>query len=338
MRSVRWLLALLGWCLGQAATQAQVVITTTNPYVSGYSIGASSFGIGGRIGRHGRVSLALNSFGIAGYGFPAFYQGYSRTTVIYGPPIVVAQPVFVGPPPDQLALDVLPPEALALTQLRRNPLDAMRPAPPAERRAAPPPRREPPPLPPPKPEPKPEPKPPPPPPKPKEPPMLPRPPAPEPDPLDENARLVALGRQAFADREYGKASQRFRQATRVAPHLSQAHFLLAQSLLALGKYPDAVEAILAGLAIRPDWPRSPFRPLELYGANVADYPEHLRQLEAVVRANDKDPVLLFLYAYQLWFDGRREEARLLFQRALPGAADPEVIQRFLRALPPAPVL
>jgi Tetratricopeptide repeat len=338
MRRFRWLLALMGIGLGVAEASGQVVITTTsNPYISGYSIGASSLGIGGRIGRHGRVSLSLNSFGIAGYGYPAFSSGFNQTTVIYGPPIVVAQPVFFAPPPDQLALDVLPPEALALTQLRRNSFDAMRPAAPAERRAAPPPRREP--LPPPKPEPKPEPKPPPPPPPPpKEPPIPPRPPAAEKDPLEENNRLIALGRQAFADREYGKASQRFRQATRVAPHLSQAHFLLAQSLLALGKYPEAVEAILAGLAIRPEWPRSPFRPLEMYGGNVADYPEHLRQLEAVVRDNPRDPVLLFLYAYQLWFDGRREEARVLFQRALPGAANPEVIQSFLRALPPAPVL
>ena len=168
--------------------------------------------------------------------------------------------------------------------------------------------------------------------------MPPRPPAPEKDPIDENARLIALGRAAFALGEYGKASQRFRQATRSRSQLHQAHFLLAQALFALGKYPEAADAVLAGMAIKPDWPSSGFQPLAMYGGNVADYPEHLRLLDDVVRANPKDPVLLFLYAYQLWFDGRRDEARLLFQRALPGAANPEVIQRFLRALPAAPVI
>jgi hypothetical protein len=48
--------------------------------------------------------------------------------------------------------------------------------------------------------------------------------------------------------------------------------------------------------------------------------------------------LLFLSAYHLWFDGRKEEAGPLFRRAMRGAADPGVIERFLRALPAAPEL
>jgi ATP-binding cassette subfamily F protein 3 len=44
--------------------------------------------------------------------------------------------------------------------------------------------------------------------------------------------------------------------------------------------------------------------------------------------------LLFLYAYQLWFDGRKEEAGPLFRRALERGADPDVIDRFLCAGPP----
>jgi Tetratricopeptide repeat len=339
MRSFRWLLALLGLGLGHAEAPAQVIITTTNPYITGYGVTASSFGGGVRIGRRGGVSLSFSSVGVA-YAYPAFYRGFSQTTIIYSPAPLYGTPYIIGPPvflgPDQLALDRQLDEDRPMPQLRRAPFDAGRPPAGGERRApAPAPRPE---MPPPKPEPKPEPKPPPPPP-PQDPPMPPRPPGPAKDPVEENARLIALGRQAFALHEYGKASQRFRQATRVEPRLSEAHFLLAQSLLALGKYSDAVDAILAGILLRPDWPSSGFRPLELYAGNVADYPDHLRQLEMVVRDNGKDPVLLFLYAYQLWFDGRREEARLLFQRALQAGFDaPEVIQRFLRALPAAPVV
>ncbi len=92
------------------------------------------------------------------------------------------------------------------------------------------------------------------------------------------------------------------------------------------------------MTLQPDWPAVRFQPLELYGANVADYPDHLRRLEDTLRRFPDDPVLLFLYAYELWFDGRKDEARTLFLRARPGAADPGLIDRFLRALPPAPVL
>jgi thioredoxin-like negative regulator of GroEL len=167
---------------------------------------------------------------------------------------------------------------------------------------------------------------------------LPRPPAPEADPKAEYERLLEQGREAFRRLEYGRAAARFRQATRVAPDQPLAHFLLAQVQLALGKYHEASDAIHAGMALAPDWPRAPFRPLDLYGQHVADYPEHLARLEAALARHPDDPVLLFLHAYQLWFDGRRDEAGPAFRRALPGAADPEVIDRFLRALPPAPVL
>jgi tetratricopeptide (TPR) repeat protein len=136
-----------------------------------------------------------------------------------------------------------------------------------------------------------------------------------------------------ANLEYGRAALRFRQALRVRPRDAVAHFLLAQALLALGKYPEAVDAIHAGMALRPDWPTVNFQPLELYGPNVTEYPEHLGALEATLGRHPNGPVLLFLYAYQLWFDGRKEEAWPLFRRALPRAADPGAI-RPLPARPP----
>jgi tetratricopeptide (TPR) repeat protein len=163
---------------------------------------------------------------------------------------------------------------------------------------------------------------------------LPPAPRPEPDPKDENARQVALGQAAFAAGQYGRAAHHFREAIVVAPGEPQAHFLLAQSLFALGKYRDAAAAIHEGLGLQADWPTRAFRPLELYGDNVADYPEHLARLEEAVGRNPNDPVLLFLYGYQLWFDGRQEEAAPLFQRAARLAPDPADSLRFLRALPP----
>ncbi len=169
-------------------------------------------------------------------------------------------------------------------------------------------------------------------------PVIPRPPAPAHDPVEEHARLVQAGRAAFLAQQYGRAGQRFRQATRLLPDEAEPYFLLAQALLAQGKYHDAHDAARDGLLHRPDWPTGRFRPLALYGPNVRDYSSLLRgTLQALARHPD-DPELLFLRAYVLWFDGRKEEARPLLRKALPLSADRDLIDRFLRALPDSPSL
>jgi hypothetical protein len=48
--------------------------------------------------------------------------------------------------------------------------------------------------------------------------------------------------------------------------------------------------------------------------------------------------LLFLYAYELWFDGRRIEAIPLFRQARLMTADTTFIDRFLAAAAPGPVV
>ena len=161
---------------------------------------------------------------------------------------------------------------------------------------------------------------------------LPAPPEPLPDPDEEAARQVRLGREAFKAQEYGRAAQRFRQAVRTRPADGVAHFLLAQSLIAQGKYHEAQDAIVAGLQQRPDWPTAAFRPLELYDAPL-EYTEHLRVLEEAVARHPGDPALLFVHGYALWLDGRRDEAGRVFQRALERAKDRGPIEQFLAALP-----
>jgi len=173
---------------------------------------------------------------------------------------------------------------------------------------------------------------------PEEAPELPRPPRPEADPRAESARLNALGKAAFAAGEYGRAAQRFRQAAHVNPNDARADFLLAQAEVALGKYDEAVEAIQAGMRLEPDWPTAKFRPVTLYEDNVSDLPEHLQALEDALARHPDDSVLLFLYAYQLWFDGRQEEARPLFRRAAAVAPDKSFSERFLLARPDQPAL
>jgi tetratricopeptide (TPR) repeat protein len=157
---------------------------------------------------------------------------------------------------------------------------------------------------------------------------------PKADPKAENVQQINLGREAFADREYGRAEQRFRQATAVFPAEPLGHFLLAQAQFALGKYQEAVGAIEAGMRRERDWPASAFRPRELYGANAGDFAEHFQHLRQALTKYPDDFFLLFLYAHQLWFDDHWEEARPFFQQARTKAADPRFSERFLQTLPP----
>ncbi len=180
---------------------------------------------------------------------------------------------------------------------------------------------------------------------PKEPPRQPRlplPPLPNPDPRVESARQVDLGKKAFARGEYGRAAEHFRRAVDVAPDEPLPHFLLARAHVALGNYRRAFDALQDGLALKPDWPSQPLppadRPLDLYGDNVVEYAAHLAALEDTLAANPGDALLLFLCGYELWFDGRKAEARELLERAAPALPDPGIVEQFLKALPGAPAI
>jgi hypothetical protein len=93
------------------------------------------------------------------------------------------------------------------------------------------------------------------------------------------------------------------------------------------------------MRLHQNWPRAPFQPrLDLYGGIEPDFAEHLKRLEGALQQAPKQPALLFLLAYQLWFDGRRDEAVPLFRQARALTADPTFIDQFLAAVPPKQVV
>jgi hypothetical protein len=152
----------------------------------------------------------------------------------------------------------------------------------------------------------------------------------QPPAKNEYERLLARGRDAFNEQQYGRSLRLYQQATEARPDQPLGYFLLAEAQLALGKYREAVAAIHSGLKLQRDWPASKFQPRKLYEANAADYAQHMDQLAGALRQNRQDPALLFLYAYELWFDGQEDEARLLFRRAAKLVADPRFIELFLQ--------
>lgn len=154
-------------------------------------------------------------------------------------------------------------------------------------------------------------------------------------PPSRSDRLLARGRESFVLQMYGLAERFFEQATEIPPEDPQAWFCLAQAQFARAEYQEAVRSVTTGLRMQPEWVRSPFRAGDLYGPNAADFQNHLSRLEETLSRFPRDRFLLFLYGYELWFSGHRDEARLQFQRAVEAGADAGLIQLFLNA--PMPV-
>jgi len=150
----------------------------------------------------------------------------------------------------------------------------------------------------------------------------------DPNPVKEVARLMKLGRDAFAAGEYGNAIDRFNQAIAADAKAAEPHFLKAHAEFAAGGYAAAVEAIRAGLALDPAWPAGAFDPKEPYGVNAAAFAGHLAQLRKVIAVNPGEPTLEFLLGYQLWFIGEKVEAKKWFAVAEKRLAAPGPIALF----------
>jgi hypothetical protein len=170
------------------------------------------------------------------------------------------------------------------------------------------------------------------------PPPVPMPPPPvKPDPREQALQGIRRGDEDFAAGNYGAA---LKQYEKIANDTQEplAFFHMAQAQMALGNHTDAVASIQRGLRLQPDWPLAAFLPRALYRGHPETYQRHLTLLGDAVTRNPKDEALLFLLAYQLWFDGRKDEAQLLFQRAAGLAADPAAAKRFLQIEKPLDVL
>lgn len=300
----------------------------------GFGYGRRNLVIAGGIGR--------TYYGYPGFGFPGFGYGggYASVTYVYSPPpqVIVAPPIIInnninvnppenpadggrearGPNPldDERFLKIMPrkrkpDEVAAAPRMPGEPAGGFRKVDPRERirPEAPPAKKAEKPA-----------------------PELPGKPGRAADnPKDENARQVALAREAFAAGEYGRAERRLAQAVRVAPNEPLAYFLLAQAQIALGQFREAVDALEEGSRRKPAWPGERFRIRDLYGENEDDFAEHRKRLEETLERNPNDFFLLFLRGYELWFEGKQAEARGLFQRAEKVAPEKykALVNRFL---------
>src|SRR5207248_1761299 len=124
---------------------------------------------------------------------------------------------------------------------------------------------------------------------------------PDADPKKEAARLVALGRAAFAAGDFGRAAEHFERATDADAGDALAYFLHAQAKFAAGRYAEAVTLIREGLARDPKWPAAAFDPIALYGDRPERFVLHLIALKKANADNPNRATLEFLLGYQLWY-------------------------------------
>lgn len=150
----------------------------------------------------------------------------------------------------------------------------------------------------------------------------------EADPKKEAARLVKLGRAAFAAGDFGRAAEHFERAGTIDPADAPACFLLAQAKFAAGKYADAAASLRDGLTRDPAWPKSAFDPVEPYGDRPERFVLHLIALKKAVADNPGQPALEFVLGYELWFSGDKAEADKLFRTAEKRLPAPGVIGLF----------
>jgi hypothetical protein len=85
------------------------------------------------------------------------------------------------------------------------------------------------------------------------------------------------------------------------------------------------------LRLQTDWPKSDFRSITLYGNHQDDFQDQLDHLRELVNRKPSDTVMLFVFAYQLWFAGRHDEAKTFFERAKEVTSDKTGIDLFLQA-------
>jgi hypothetical protein len=308
MAHARWLTALLLTLAAAAEARAQIYL----PYGYGGSYYSRGFRIGYHRHRHHRYGFSVSAYA-GGYGWysapvigPYFAAPYgvtvNRINVIYQPPPTVIVAESRRDRPRSLADETAGVDLDETDPVTLKPRKADEDDRPLPRRPARPPVKK-----------------------------IRKPQPPPPPADDEDIDLLEAGRKAFTDRVYGLAAQRFRQAALDDPRDHLARFYLAQAQFALGKYRDAVKSIEAGMDLKKGWPAARFHARELYGKNDIDFLGHLKRLEDVLDKHPADPVLLFLRAYELWFDGKRAKARPLFRQAKKRAADPAYINQFLNS-------
>jgi tetratricopeptide (TPR) repeat protein len=139
--------------------------------------------------------------------------------------------------------------------------------------------------------------------------------------------LMRLGSQNFQNTQYEEAQDAFESASHSLHELDGqplqaipigcrfAPLAVANALFAQKNFKPAAEAVVAGIRYLPEWPAMTLDLRSLH-RDPAEYEALIEELHAKIKESPKDAALEFLLGYELYFTGKKAEAREQFEKAL----------------------
>jgi len=128
-------------------------------------------------------------------------------------------------------------------------------------------------------------------------------------------RYVSEGDELFRAQNFNSALQRYKQASSIAPDLTEAYWRQGHAFVATRNYDLAATAFKRAIALSDNLGRGGFRLDDLYdGASIAKG-AHLESLAELALARTNDSDAYFLIGVFLNYDGEAARAAKFFDRA-----------------------
>ncbi len=156
-----------------------------------------------------------------------------------------------------------------------------------------------------------------------------------PDSRAKARAYMTQGDNLFQEQRYAAAAQQYRAAASLAPDLAEANWRYSHTLVAMGEYDLAVNAVKRAIAASPDITRGGFTLDSLYGTLGTAKASHLESLANRALESDS-PNAYFLLGMTLHYSGEAQRAEKFFARAaeIQDANSPHLVA-FLGPVPKA---
>ena len=146
-------------------------------------------------------------------------------------------------------------------------------------------------------------------------------------------RHLTLGDFYFKEGRYSEASESYLRALTYAPEDASLHFVLADSLFAMGDYHYAAFIIKKALRIDPSMAYAEADKRTFY-SDAKEFEKHLKTVTEYSKEKPFDAAAQLVLAYNLKFSGQKDRAIAAFKRLLEIDPDNHAGKLFLEALVP----
>lgn len=135
-----------------------------------------------------------------------------------------------------------------------------------------------------------------------------------PDARSKARAYMTQGDHMFREQRYAAAAQQYRAAASLAPDLAEANWRYSHTLVAMGEFDLAVNAVNRALAASSDTGRNGFTLDSLYGNFGTAKASHLERLANQALETDS-PNAYFLLGMTLHYSGEAQRAEKFFAKA-----------------------